>query len=112
MVNIGIGTAGLAAFLGYLVDFVGIILLMLVIVIMGSIMGKSGSKKKNKEVVDLGSINVPQNMDPKKTAVLLAALAEEERIGRVNISANSSVRSLQPKLVAAIAAAIAEEEEA
>ena len=109
MVNIGIGTAGLAAFLGYLVDFIGIVLLMLVIIIMGKIMHREPKKEK---VTDLGSIEVPVGINPKKAAAIFAAIAEEERWGRVDITAQSSGMTDDSKLkkIAAIAAAIAEEE--
>ncbi len=109
MVNIGIGTAGLAAFLGYLVDFIGIVLLMAVIIVMGKIMHRQPKKEK---VTDLGSINVPEGTDPKMAAVLLAALAEEERWGHVKVNARSESGTSKRKIVAAIAAAIAAEEEA
>ena len=44
MENIGIGTAGLVALLGYLVVFVGLIALMVVVMIMGKIMVAKKSK--------------------------------------------------------------------
>ncbi len=118
MVNIGMGTAGLAAFLGYFVDFVGIVLLMIVIVIMGKVMHR-GKKPaaiaaQGIKTIDLGSVNVPLGTDPKKAAVIFAAIAEEEHWGRVDIKAESSGKTgnTQLKKMAAISAAIAEEEEA
>ena len=45
MVDIGLGTAGLVALLGYLVVFFGLVLLMVVIIIMGKIMVASRQKK-------------------------------------------------------------------
>ena len=44
MENIGIGTAGLVALLGYCVVFVGLIALMVVVMIMGKIMVAKKSK--------------------------------------------------------------------
>lgn len=45
MVDIGIGTAGLVALTGYLVVFVGLVLLMIVVIIVGKIMTASQKKK-------------------------------------------------------------------
>ncbi len=45
MVDIGIGTAGLVALMGYLVVFFGLVLLMIVVMIMGKIMVASKKKK-------------------------------------------------------------------
>lgn len=45
MVDIGIGEAGLVALTGYAVVFVGLILLMIVVIIVGKIMVSSQSKK-------------------------------------------------------------------
>lgn len=87
MVNLSIGTAGLAAVLGYAVVFFGIVLLMAVIYVMGNIMKKNSSaiatavsdKKEIKgEVTDLGSINAPEGMDPKKVAAVAAVIAAME----------------------------------
>ena len=87
MVDISIGTAGLAAVLGYAVVFFGIVLLMVVIYVMGSIMKKNSSavapavsnkKEINEEVTDLGSINAPAGMDPKKVAAVAAVIAAME----------------------------------
>ena len=47
MVDIGIGTAGLVALMGYLVVFFGLVLLMIVVMIMGKIM--VASKKKTEQ---------------------------------------------------------------
>ncbi len=46
MVDIGIGTAGLVALLGYLVVFIGLIALMVVIMIVGKIMVGKAAKTK------------------------------------------------------------------
>jgi sodium pump decarboxylase gamma subunit len=85
MVNISIGTAGLVAALGYAVDFLGIIFLMVVIYIMGACMknrtAKAKAPAKKENVVDLGSVNVPSGVDPKKVAAIMAAIAEHERKG-------------------------------
>ena len=103
MVNIGIGTAGLAAFLGYLVDFIGIILLMFVIIIMGKIL----YRPKEEPVVDLGSIEIPTGIEGKKAAVILAALAQEAGWGNVAINARSVEKAaIDPKTVAAIVAVL------
>lgn len=79
MINIGIGTAGFAAFLGYLVDFIGIVLLMIVIIIMGKIMHREKKPKAQAvKTVDLGSVNVPAGSDLKKVAVMMAVIADME----------------------------------
>ncbi len=110
MVNIGIGTAGLAAFLGYLVDFVGIILLMIVIIIMGKILYRG---PKEEPVVDLGSIEIPTGIEGKKAAVILAVLAQEAGWGNVAINARSVEKAaVDPKTVAAIVAVLGAKGEA
>lgn len=79
MVNISIGTALLAAVLGYFVVFLGIILLMSVIYAESAVNGTP--KKKNEiseKVIDLGTISVPKNTDLKKIAVIAAVTAYEE----------------------------------
>ena len=79
MINIGIGTAGFAAFLGYLVDFIGIVLLMIVIIIMGKIMHREKKPKAQAvKTVDLGSVNVLAGSDLKKVAVMMAVIADME----------------------------------
>ena len=83
MINIGIGTAGLAAFLGYLVDFIGIVLLMIVIIVMGKLMHREKKQPAAKaaqpvKTVDLGSVNVPAGSDLKKVAVMMAVIADME----------------------------------
>ena len=81
MVNIGLGTAGLAAFLGYAVVFLGILILMAVISIMGNVMRKKQAvvAAPVREVVDLGSMTAPDGVDPMKVAALAAVIAEMER---------------------------------
>lgn len=49
MVDIGIGTAGLVALMGYLVVFFGLVLLMLVVILTGKIMVARTQKKKAEE---------------------------------------------------------------
>ena len=49
MVNISVGTAGIVGLLGYLVVFIGLILLMLVVMAMASVFIKKA--KKNAEAV-------------------------------------------------------------
>ena len=79
MINIGIGTAGFAAFLGYLVDFIGIVLLMIVIIIMGKIMHREKKPKAQAvKTVDIGSVNVLAGSDLKKVAVMMAVIADME----------------------------------
>lgn len=48
MVDIGVGTAGEVALMGYAVVFLGLVLLMAVIMIMGKIMVAAQNKKKAK----------------------------------------------------------------
>lgn len=80
MVNIGIGTAALASFLGYAVVFLGILILMVVISIMGTVMKKNkAAASPAHEVVDLGSMTAPAGVDPMKVAALAAVIAEMER---------------------------------
>ena len=83
MVNIGIGTAGLAAFLGYVVVFLGILILMAVMGFMGAMMKKNNAAPQTavpvREVVDLGSMTAPDGVDPMKVAALAAVIAEMER---------------------------------
>ena len=83
MINIGIGTAGLAAFLGYVVVFLGILILMAVMGFMGAMMKKNNAAPQTavpvREVVDLGSMTAPDGVDPMKVAALAAVIAEMER---------------------------------
>lgn len=48
MVNLGIGEAGLIALTGYLVVFIGLILLMIIVIIMGKIMVAAKNKQNAK----------------------------------------------------------------
>ncbi len=75
MVNISIGTAALTALLGYSAVFLGIVFLMVVIYIMGTIFKKRAHKNK---VTDLGNISAPSGMDPKAVAAIAAVIAELE----------------------------------
>lgn len=75
MVNISIGTAALTAVLGYATVFLGIVFLMVVIHIMGTVFKKRAQKNK---VTDLGSISAPSGMDPKAVAAIAAVIAELE----------------------------------
>ena len=80
MVNLGIGTASLAAFLGYAVVFLGIVFLMVIISIMGNCMKKSAANKAPQpNNVNLGNVSAPKGIDPKKVAVIMAAVAEMEK---------------------------------
>lgn len=44
MVNISLGTGGIVALLGYMVVFIGLVLLMIVVMIMGKIMASRAAK--------------------------------------------------------------------
>ena len=66
MVNIGIGDAGITALLGYLVVFIGLILLMLVVMLVSRIMIKSLAKQKASEPAPVSCEAVPEK--PKQTA--------------------------------------------
>ena len=48
MVNLGIGEAGLIALTGYLVVFIGLILLMIIVIIIGKIMVAARNKQNAK----------------------------------------------------------------
>lgn len=74
MVDISLGTAAITALLGYAVVFLGIVILMMVISIMGQLM-----KKTKDEVIDLGSINAPKGSNLKEVAAMAAVIAEMER---------------------------------
>ena len=78
MIDIKIGTALLTAFLGYAVVFLGIVLLMLVIYLMGSIMKNSAKEelavKQNKTVIADG-------INPKKVAAIMAVINEIQETG-------------------------------
>ncbi len=46
MINISLGNAGIAALLGYLVVFLGLVMLMLVVMAMGAVMKKKAAPAK------------------------------------------------------------------
>lgn len=77
MVNISLGTAAITALLGYAVVFLGIVILMAVIAVMGNIL----KKKTSDEVIDLGSIKAPKGSNLKEVAAMAAVIAEMEREG-------------------------------
>lgn len=81
MVNLSIGTAALTAVTGYGVVFLGIVILMAVISLMGALMKKSNAAAPAHEVVDLGSMTAPEGVDPMKVAALAAVIADMEREG-------------------------------
>lgn len=62
MVNISIGTGGLVALLGYGVVFLGIIMLMLVVMLMGKIMVANAKKKQAQSV----SVTPVETAEPEK----------------------------------------------
>lgn len=81
MVNIGLGTAAAAALMGYGVVFLGILILMAVISLMGALMKKSEAKASasSAEVIDLGNITAPKGADLRQVAAMAAVIAELER---------------------------------
>ena len=64
MVNISVANAGITAILGYLVVFVGLILLMLVVMLMGKIMvaqNKKAAAKAAAEAIVADTLGKPLN---------------------------------------------------
>lgn len=78
MVDIGLGTAGLVALLGYAVVFFGLVLLMWVIMILGKIMVSSQKKKA-------ASVSAAQAA-PAPAAALPAAAGTAGEIKLYNVS--------------------------
>ena len=79
MENIGIGTAGLVALLGYAVVFVGLIALMVVVMIMGKIM----VAKKSKAAAPAPAAAPAAAPAPKAVPVLAAGTAGECKLFNV-----------------------------
>ena len=75
-VNISIGNAAITAFLGYLVVFVGLVLLMLVVMALGRVM-TSGEKKK--------AAAVPAAAEPADTAVPVKAAPAPGAAGELKL---------------------------
>ena len=72
MVQIGLGTAGLVALLGYTVVFLGLILLMLAVLALGKIM--TGKMKKNAESQKTNIAPVESAPEPDQMEALVAAM--------------------------------------
>ena len=91
MVNIGIGDASVVALLGYLVVFIGLVLLMCVVMLMGKIMVKNSKKAapaasapaaeaipepvKEKAPGTAGELKL-YNTEPKDAAMIMAIVAD------------------------------------
>ena len=72
MVNISVANAGITAILGYLVVFVGLILLMLVVMLMGKIMVAQNKKAAAKAAGELKLYDT----DPRDAAMVMAIVAD------------------------------------
>lgn len=90
LVNISVGTAGVAAFLGYAVVFFGLVLLMFVVMLMGRIMVKQAAKQKAAEAVSVPAPAAPSapapgsagelklyDTDPRAAAMCMAIVADQ-----------------------------------
>ena len=95
MIDIGIGEAGLIAVGGYLVVFIGLILLMCVVMITGKIMVSSQAKKSAAPAAEAPAIAPPAaapalaaapgsagelklyDVDPKDAAMIMAIVAHQ-----------------------------------
>ena len=64
MVNISVANAGITAILGYLVVFVGLILLMLVVMLMGKIMVAQNKKAAAKAAAETCSCRAERTGQP------------------------------------------------
>ena len=90
MVNISVANAGITAILGYLVVFVGLILLMLVVMLMGKIMVAQNKKAAAKAAVETSSATPAAakpapgtagelklyDTDPRDAAMVMAIVAD------------------------------------
>ena len=126
MVNLSVGTAALAALLGYAVVFFGIILLMAVIVIAGAAMNKNRKKGAEKQaesrsvvkadakklLSQFGDITYGDDVDKNHVTAILAAIMEmqEGRIPAVDLGSVTVPAGVDPKKIAAVMATIAEME--
>ena len=79
MINIGIGTALISAILGYAVVFLGIVFLMVVIILFGKLAVKDNAKSVKSTGDNQISVSVPEGVNPKKIAAVMAVIAEMER---------------------------------
>lgn len=89
LVNISIGNAGLIAVLGYLVVFLGLVLLMVVIMIMGKIMVAKAKKAQAAAAAEAPAAPAPKepapgsagelklyDTDPRDAAMIMAIVAD------------------------------------
>ena len=91
MVNISVANAGITAILGYLVVFVGLILLMLVVMLMGRIMVAQNKKAAAKAAAETSAAPAPAaakpapgtagelklyDTDPRDAAMVMAIVAD------------------------------------
>ena len=94
MVNISVGVAALSAILGYAVVFLGIVLLMLVIFVTGSIQKNKSAEAANASKQDssnaiiadekelfsqFGEVSFAKDIDKNHVVAALAAISEMEK---------------------------------
>ena len=84
MIDLGIGTAGLVALLGYLVVFFGLIALMVVVYVMGKIMVASRSKAAAKTAAAAPAAVPAAAPAPAKTAAPAPGSAGEVKLFNVS----------------------------
>ena len=89
LVNLGIGNAGVYALLGYIVVFVGLIMLMAVIMVMGKLMAKRAEEPKAEPAAPAAVSTVKKtapgtagelklyDTDPKAAAMCMAIVADK-----------------------------------
>lgn len=112
MVNISVGTAGIVGLLGYLVVFIGLILLMLVVTAMASVFIKK-SKKNAEAAVEAPAVeeapakpDIPAapgsageiklyDTDPRDAAIIMAIVAD--KLGKpINELRFKSIKEVKP----------------
>lgn len=92
MVNISLGTAAIAGLLGYLVVFIGLILLMIVVILMGKYFVAKANKEKAAEVAPVPAATAVEpvkaeapgtagelklyDTDPRDAAMVMAIVAD------------------------------------
>jgi len=86
MVNISLGTGGIVALLGYMVVFIGLVLLMIVVMIMGKIMAGRTAKAAPAPAPAPAAPAVPApgssgelrlyDTDPRDAAMIMAIVAD------------------------------------
>ncbi len=90
LVHISIGNAGITAFLGYMVVFFGLILLMIIVILMGKFFtAKSGKSETKTAVAPAAPVEVKKpeaagtagelklyDTDPKDAAMIMAIVAD------------------------------------